>query len=233
MTTDLGGIALLEQKAADLRARLHPETRERAISERVEALRQKFRQEYGTVPPADMVTDIATKTGQDFDHGVSSDLNSLKLTTEAVAQSLAADARKAEDLPDAVSDAQAARQTPLTLAETTSVQVLEQLTLSNLRADLAGTGFARVLSLYQDAVHTNRRTVLRCLERLQAHDWPGILRTPDELPQQTELIKLMGQTRRARVPDQLRAAQERVGRLWTTAFDVVHRTWQGRGFKAV
>lgn len=233
MSNLLDGVTALEQTAATLRDRLNPDRRQQVIGEQVEALRGKFLKDYGVAPPPTMERDIEDRVGGEFDVTVQADLGALKATSETLAAALAEDLHRAEDLPDALTETTRGRVTPLDLRDATAVQLLEEVRVSNLRAELAGAGFARVLGVYKAAVATANTTQLRYLERQAAQHWPGIVRHPDELPEQQQLQALIAATRAARVPADLREAQVRVGKLWSTSFDVLHRTLNGRGLQAV
>ncbi|MEP7306316.1 MAG: hypothetical protein ABJA98_12435 [Acidobacteriota bacterium] len=229
----MDGVAFLETKAADVKTRLNPAAREAHIAGKVGELGTKFEREYGTAAPKDMVTALTEKEGAVFDEAIWGDLEGVRATSEAITAALAADIAKSEELLDAVAEAEVGRDLPLTLTERTSVRLLEETVGRNLRDDLAGAGFGRILVVYRDALARQDRVSLRFLEQQRARGWASVNRDPDELAEQTELEALIKTTRAGRVPENLREAYKKASRIWTMPLDAVHRTLQGRGLKLV
>jgi len=243
---EFDGVILLEEKAADLCGRrdpsthevlhvgrLDPSTREAHVAVAVAALREKFTREYGTAPPASMVTEVEAKTGAANDAAVLADLEALKSTAEVVGASLARAIVAAEELPDAVREAEIDKGNVLTFEQRHSVQSLDEIRMLNLRTDLAGGGFARVLAMYRRAAAANDRPTLRFLERQRVLQWPGVVRDGAEVDAELEVERLIVATRAGRVPSELRDAHARTLKVWNLQLDTIHRTWNDRGLRLV
>jgi hypothetical protein len=233
MSSELDGVELLEAKAADVRSRLDPSTREAHVGAAVTALREKFAKDYGAAPPAAMTAEVEGTTGAAYDTAVWSDLESLKEVVEAYSASLARDIVAAEELPDAVTEAEREKGNALTFEQRHAVLSLDQQRQQNLRADISGGGFVRVLAVYLAAVATNDRPTLRFLERQRKLGWPGVVRDGSEVDAELETERLVTATRAGRVASDQRAAQARAAKVWSLSLDAIHRTWKGRGLHMV
>ena len=228
--TPEAALALLVSKKDDVRARLTPEAQEHAaIEQATAALRQKFEQEYHTSPPKDMASALAQQTAADYDAALAADLDALRVTALGFVDALAQDMARWEDLPDLVTARSRGRPAgSLSRAEEVQIELLQELKVQGVRAELSGASFETWLGAYEDAVRREDAVTLRYIEAAQAAGWPRVARQPEHVQAQQRLEGLVRQTRAARVPADVRAVHARARGLWDTSLDVIYRTTKGR-----
>lgn len=227
------GVDALEQLAADVAKRLDPATREATVTARLTELSSKFQREYGVHPPADMARSLSESTGAEFDDTLSADLNALKNTIDTVVVGLEKDIERAQQVPDAVTCAMR-QATALSLTEQVQHRLLEQLTVQNLRADLAGLGFPQLRQRYRAALADGDMTAVRFYEAQAAEGWPLVTqRDRKGVDDQLTLQKQIAETRAARVPAALRESHARAKKLWSLHLDTGLRMFGRRNLRGV